>query len=96
MTNEQLFDELHDPACLPPNILLLELRRRGCDISSELPFICSLLASEEMPRRTAGWAALTSAFPELVGRISGYSPTATAADCQTRCEPLMETADGKE
>lgn len=93
MTNGQLVDELHDPACLTPNILLLELNRRGSDIQRELPFVQSLLASDEMHRRTAGWAALTSAFPELVGRIPGYNPTATAAECQAKCESLLDATE---
>ncbi len=93
MTDEQLVDKLHDPACLIPSILLLELNRRGSDIQRELPFVQSLLASDEMHRRTAGWAALTSAFPELVGRIPGYNPTATAAECQAKCQPLLNATE---
>jgi len=93
MTDEQLVAELHDPACVTPNILLLELNRRGFAIQRELPFVQSLLASDEMHRRTAGWAALTSAFPELVGRIPGYNPTATAAECKTKCKPLLNATE---
>ncbi|MEM1071158.1 MAG: hypothetical protein AAGI63_19790 [Planctomycetota bacterium] len=89
MTDQQLVDELHDPACLIPNLLLLELRRRGCNIDRELPLVQSLLASDEISRRTAGWAALNSAFPELVGRIPGYNPTSTTAVCQAKCKPLL-------
>jgi hypothetical protein len=93
MTDEQLVAELHNPACLTPNVLLLELKRRGADIQRELPFVQSLLASNEMHRRTAGWAALTSAFPELVDRIPGYNPTATVADCQAKCKPLLHATE---
>ncbi|MEZ6040619.1 MAG: glycine zipper domain-containing protein [Planctomycetaceae bacterium] len=95
MTDEQLEGELHDPACLTPNILLLELNRRGFDIRRELPFVQSLLASDEMHRRTAGWAALNSAFPELVGRIPSYNPTATTAECKAECEPLLNATEPK-
>ena len=90
MTDEQLVDELHDPACLTPNILLLELNRRGYDIHRELPFVQSFLASDQMHRRTAGWAALTSALPQLAGRISGYNPTAPVADCRWKCRALLD------
>ena len=93
MTDEQLVGELHDPACLTPNILLLELNRRGSDIQCELPFVQSLLASDEVHRRTSGWAALTSAFPELVGRIPGYNPTATTAECKAKCKPLLNATE---
>jgi hypothetical protein len=93
MTDEQLVDELHNPGCLTPNILLLELNQRGYNIQRELPFVQSLLASDEMHRRTAGWAALTSAFPDLVDRISGYSPTAPAADCQMKSRALLDATE---
>jgi len=93
MTNEQLVDELHEPECLTPNLLLLELNRRGYDIQRELPFVQSLLASDEMRRRTAGWAALTSAFPERVGRIPGYNPTAPTDECQAKCKPLLNATE---
>jgi hypothetical protein len=93
MTDEELVAELHNPECLTPNVLLLELNRRGSDIQRELPFVQSLLTSDEMHRRTSGWAALTSAYPELVGRIPGYNPTATAAECQTKCQPLLNATE---
>jgi len=93
MTDEQLIDELHDPACLTPNLLLLEMNQRGSDIKRELPFVQSLLGSAEMHRRTAGWAALTSAFPELVDRIPGYNPTSTAAECKEKCRPLLHATE---
>ncbi len=93
MTDKKVVNALHDPACPTPNIFLLELNRREIDIQCELPFVQLLLASDEMHRRTAGWAALTSAFPELVGRIPGYNPTATAAECQVKCKPLLNPTE---
>jgi hypothetical protein len=94
MTNEQLVAELRSSACVTPNIVLLELNRRGYDIQHELPFVLSLLASDEMHRRAAGWAALTSAFPEIVDRISDYNPTASTADCQLKCRGLLDATEG--
>lgn len=91
MTSDDLRQQLHAPDCLAPNVLLLELRRRGEDIQSELTFLHSLLVSDEMFRRTAGWAALTSAFPELVHRIPNYNPTGTPAECRKNCELLEES-----
>lgn len=93
MTNDQLIGELHSPTCLIPNILLLELNRRGYNIQTEIPFVQRLLVSEEMHRRTAGWAASTSAFPELVGRIPNDNPTATAADCQLASSGLLDATE---
>lgn len=93
MTDDQLVAELHDPACLTPNLHLLELNRRGYNIRCELAFVQSLLASEEMRQRTAGWAALISVFPDLVGRVSGYHPTASTAECQEMCKPLTDATE---
>jgi hypothetical protein len=93
MTNDELLAELHDPTCFTPNVHLLELNRRGYEIRRELPYIHSLRTSTESHRRTAGWAALTSVFPELVDLIDGYNPTASTVECQTRCKALLETCD---
>jgi hypothetical protein len=93
MTNDELIGELHSPTCLIPNILLLELKRRGYNVQTEIPFVQTLLVSDEMHRRTAGWAALTSVFPELVGRIPNYNPTATASDCQLASRGLLDATE---
>ena len=39
MTDVELVDEFHDRKCLISNILLLELKRRSCNIQRELPFV---------------------------------------------------------
>ena len=93
MTDDDLLSELHDADCFTPNIHLLELNRRGYDIRRELPHVHALLASSEMHRRTAGWAALTSAFPDLADTIGGYNPTAPSAECQKKCEPLLDATE---
>lgn len=90
LTNEELLAELHEGDCLTPNIHLLELSRRGYEIKRELPYVHSLLASTEMHRRTTGWAAFTSAFPELIDTIPGYNPTSTTDICRQKCKPLLE------
>lgn len=41
MTTNELVAELHDSHCMTPNLLLLELDRRGYDIQVELPFVPS-------------------------------------------------------
>lgn len=93
MSDDELISELRDPTCLTPNVHLLELNRRGYDIRGELPSIHSLLASESVDRRTSGWAALTSAFPDLIEKVPGYSPTAPADDCGQRCTPLLSMTE---
>ena len=90
MTNEELRRHMRDNDCLTPNIVLLELDRRGEDIVEELPFVCSLLTSDDRSRRTFGWAALTSAFPDYVQKIPGYNPTASISTCRDKCKPLTD------
>ena len=93
MTDDELLAELHDANCLTPNLHLLELKRRGKEIQRELPYIYLLLASTDMRKRTMGWAALTSVFPELVSSIRGYNPTDPTDECQTKCKPLLNASD---
>ena len=93
MSNQVLREYLHEPHCLTPNLVLLELDSRGEDINSELPYVHALLASEDMTRRTAGWAALTSAFPHLVETIPNYRPTDATDKCQQACGGLLIAAE---
>ena len=95
LTDAEMVSRLHEADCLTPNLHLLELRRRGYDISKELPHVHSLLTSPQLDRRTAGWAALTSAFPDLVDIIKGYDPTAGTDDCQKYCKPLLDATEPK-
>lgn len=88
-TSEQLRASLKSPDCLAPNCVLLELKSRGEDIQRELPVIHGLLVSEDVPTRGRGWAALTSAFPELTEKVSGYRVTDTTAECRRKAAPLL-------
>ena len=88
LTIDELVGELHHVDCPTPNLHLLELRRRGYDILRELSFVHTLLTSTDMNRRSKGWAAVRSAFPDCVETIAGYDPCATALDCQEKCKAL--------
>ncbi|MCW8133286.1 MAG: hypothetical protein KIS92_23280 [Planctomycetota bacterium] len=79
---------LHGPNCLTPNVVLLELRRRGEDIRQELPFVLDLLVSEDAGGRGKGWAALTSAFPELAAQVQDYRIADSVDDCRRKLEKL--------
>ena len=96
MSDDELVSELRDPKCLTPNVHLLELNRRGYDIRQELPCVHSLLASPNVDRRTTGWAALISAFPDLVATVPGYCPTASTGECQQRCMPLLNVTETRD
>ncbi len=90
LSSAQLRQQLRDDQCPIPNILLLELRRRGEDISIELPFVHSLLSSPDMHRRITGWAALTSAYPQLTAAVPDYNPTNDTDECCRTSKPLLE------
>lgn len=93
MSSFALRTGLHQDECLTPNIFLLELSRRGEDIEMERPFVYSLLTSSELSKRITGWAALTSAFPDLARSIPGYRPTKSVAECRRICESLADGED---
>ncbi len=91
-STEELRAHLRSPDCLTPNCVLLELRRRGEDIRCELPVVLDLLASENVGRRGSGWAALTSAFPELVERVPDYRIGDSVDECRRKTEILRQAA----
>jgi hypothetical protein len=88
----ELRAQLHSPNCLTPNVVLLELQSRGEDIRQELPVVLDMLASEDVGRRGHGWAALTSAFPELVDRIRDYRIGDSVDECRRKTEILKQVA----
>lgn len=96
-STDELRAELHDGKCLTPNLLLLELNRRGEDIRGELPLVLEMLTSEDTTRRGPGWAALTSAFPELSRRVKNYRVNDSVEVCRQKIDVLRgelgESAD---
>jgi hypothetical protein len=71
-STSDLRSELRSDACLAPNVLLIELRRRGEVGEEDLAVIYDLLLHDSLERRTRGLAALRSAFPELAAAIPEY------------------------
>ncbi len=90
-SSAELRSYLRSPACLTPNCVLLELRRRGEDIRGELPVVVDLLVSEDAGRRGHGWAALTSAFPELVEQVRDYRVGDSVDECRRKTEILRHS-----
>lgn len=84
--SEELKAALRDEACLTPNLVLLELKSRDQVSDDDLEVVVEMLRSEK--RRTFGWAALTSAYPELAATIPGYSPVASRESCAVSIERL--------
>jgi len=71
-TSVDLRQEFAKDDCLIPNVILLELRSRGEDISNELKTLLEKLDSDNVDRRSRAWVALKSAFPDVVNMIPDY------------------------
>jgi len=90
---DELRRSLRTPKCLIPNLILLELSSRGEDILPDLPVILDLLESEEQSKRGSGWAALTSAYPDLVTTIPDYRIQDRAEVCRKNIAPLRRMTE---
>lgn len=75
-----------------PNLILMELRARGEDVSKHLPFVLQLLGHEDLPCRTKGFAALLTAFPDVAKQAPGYNPTAPVDQCRAALAPIEQAA----
>jgi hypothetical protein len=75
----ELQAELRSGKSLAPNVLLMELRRRGAAGKEDLASVFDLLVADALEQRSRGLAALRSAYPELAAKIPEY-----------RVEPLDE------
>ena len=87
-TSGELREYLHREECKVPNVVLLELKRRGEEIRSELSVVLDLLVSENMDKQSRGWAALESAFPELAQQIPQYCIGGSPDACREQVELL--------
>ena len=70
---EELRSLLKDPACLVPNLILLELHARGEDLQPLLPLVLEMLTSPDRSRRVRGWYALASAYDDCARELQDYS-----------------------
>jgi hypothetical protein len=77
---EQLRGELRDATHRTPRLVLAELRRRGEASREDLDIVIGMLTEESSVRRTRGFLALQTVFPELLEVAPGLSPTADAAE----------------
>lgn len=88
-TVEQLRTMLHDPNCLAPNVVILELGTRGEKMEQELPVVLDLLCSPVRDRRIRGWHALASVFPERAKIISDYRIDDSVEKCQEKVQKIL-------
>jgi hypothetical protein len=77
--------------CTIVNLILLELAARGEDIRKELSVVLDLLESDDSSKRGFGWAAMTSAYPDLAARMKGYRPRASATRRRLKVKAFRET-----
>jgi len=89
----ELRADLRRPDCMTPNCILLELSSRGEDIKKDLDVVLALLESEEPSKRGFGWAALTSAFPDMARMISDFPINGSFAERKKICDRLRELAE---
>ena len=82
LTSVELREQLHAQDCFIPNLILLELRFRGEDITSELPLIFNLMQSKYVDHRMRGFAAFLSAFPDMANESNKYNPTNSFEKCK--------------
>jgi hypothetical protein len=68
----QLQSELRSRKSLVPNVVLMELRRRGEATAEDLAAIYDLLLDEALEQRSRGLAALRTVYPELAAQIPEY------------------------
>ena len=92
-TSDALRASLRSPDCMTSNLVLLELQRRGEAIRPELPIVLDMLVSEDTSRRGFGWAALTSAFPELAGQVRHYRINDSVDECRRKTEVLRQAGN---
>jgi hypothetical protein len=95
-TSAGLRSWLHSQNCPIPNLVFLELQRRGEDVQQEFGVVLDLLGSEELAQRTRGWAALTSAFPELAEQVQDYRLGDSVEECRRKTAELRNMHPGAE
>jgi hypothetical protein len=68
------------------HLFLTELRRRGEDVTQELPLMLPLLTAEDPVKRIHGWAILRGMYPREAERIPDYNPGDPVEMCRAKME----------
>ena len=75
------------------HLVLPELMSRGIDVSAHGPRVLGLLLSDDSDRRSFGWSCLQLAFPDLAGKLSGFSSEKPSADHLERIRRFKQDAE---
>jgi hypothetical protein len=89
-TVENLRAMLRDPACLTPNVILLELQSRGHNLELELPVVIEMLLSTDRDRRIRGWHAFASAYLERAKLLAEYSANDNSLNCERKLQSKLQ------
>jgi hypothetical protein len=87
-------EELH--ALLNPqdwqsvDLVLLELKRRGVDITGQADLLFSLMASEHIHERLMGKRTFDRCFPERIHVLAKYSPFEDASICREKLSGIAK------
>jgi hypothetical protein len=81
LSEQELRQQVSDPECMIPNLILLELSSRNLNIENHISDVLNMLRSEDTSRRGFGLAALNSVFPNLASEIDTYSIDDSVEQC---------------
>ena len=92
----QLRAELRSDVLLAPNVILQALARQGHDLREELPLVLDLMQSDSQHRRSMGWVALLSVYPEVARQLPDYRVNAPVQVCRDQVSQLVLGHEGRE
>jgi hypothetical protein len=88
-SRDKLIEMLHSDNWRRYKPAILELRRRGEDVTVHVPKIVALLLSKSKVERAAAKATIGACFPDLAKEVAGYSATADLEACRIKAGPLL-------
>ena len=88
-TVEELRAMLRDPNCRVPNVVLLELAKRGQNMKQELPLVFDMLTSPLPERRYLGRRTLVSVFPERARLVGNYRADESVEKCKEKVWKIL-------
>ena len=72
------------------DLVLLELKRRGVDITGQMDFLFSLMASEHIHERLKGKRTYDKCFPDRIHILAKYSPFEDSSICREKLSAIAK------